>query len=134
LVLTTTIFVTLPEIAGPDFVTEGVTRTAIKLGIVVGGLELPPGDVFQVIPHFGDERVSAKPLKLAGASPPLKPFNFAHCAPQNSPLVPTAAFWSPRMKAPLVRNANEIVLALAEEGRKEASPAKLALTVPGPNG
>jgi hypothetical protein len=48
-------------------------------------LELSPGGLFQPPPQVaGIVLVEfAKPLKLDGAEPPLKEFNFAHCAPQN---------------------------------------------------
>ncbi len=57
---------------------------------MAGGLELLPGPVVQVMPHFGGsaESVTAKPLKLAGAVPPLSLLTFDHFAPQKVTLAP----------------------------------------------
>ncbi len=61
---------------------------------------LLPGSVLQPMPHVGALGFSAKPLKLAGAAPPLKEFVFAHWAPQKVTAVPVALFRSPITKAP----------------------------------
>ena len=115
----TTILFASPEIFGPDFVTFVATSTPMYAGTVAGGFELFPGPVVQVMPHLGDsaESVAAKPLKLAGADPPLRWLSVDHCALQKVTLAPVCALWSPTTKAPLARNANRIVFALADAGR-----------------
>jgi hypothetical protein len=66
-----------------------------------GGPELLPGLVDQLVPQAGDvSGVLAKPLKDAGAKPPLSVFAIHHCAPQNVTGVPTAALPSPMTKLP----------------------------------
>src|SRR5467141_3130275 len=52
------------------------------------------------MPHVGALGSSAKPLKLAGAAPPLNEFVFAHWAPQKVTAVPFALCRSPITKAP----------------------------------
>src|SRR6266849_7808697 len=108
-----------PEIFEPDFVTLLDTRMPMYAGTAAGGFELFPGPVVQVMPHFGGsaERVAAKPLKLAGAAPPLRLLTFDHFAPQKVTLAPIWALWSPTTKAPLAGNANRRVLAPADAGR-----------------
>src|ERR1017187_5117908 len=44
--------------------------------------------------------LSAKPLKLADAEPPLRVFDFDHCAPQKVTAAPTTAMPSPITKEP----------------------------------
>ena len=75
----------LPEIVGPDFVIELATMTVMYVGTLLGGPELLPELLVHVPPQFGGFGLVefAKPLKLAGAGPPLSEFRFAHCAPQN---------------------------------------------------
>jgi len=108
-----------PEMVGPDFVTLVDARTPMYAGTLAGGFELAPGPVVQVRPHFGGstESVEAKPLKLAGAGPPLRLLSCDHFAPQKVTLAPICALWSPTAKAPLVRNANRKVFALADAER-----------------
>jgi hypothetical protein len=60
-----------PLIIGPDFVIELETITVMSAGTLDGGPELLPGSLSHVPPQGGFEQL-AKPLKLAGASPPLK--------------------------------------------------------------
>jgi hypothetical protein len=70
----------LPAIVGPDFVIELDAITAMYDGMLAGGPELLPGSLVQAPPQLGKPVVadSAKPLKLAGAAPPLSEFDFAH--------------------------------------------------------
>jgi hypothetical protein len=75
----------------PDWLMEVETTTAMYDGTLEGGPELLPGCVVQVWPHAGIVRLLSKPLNAAGAVPPLSPFNFHHCEPQNVTSVPTAA-------------------------------------------
>src|SRR5258708_24383739 len=90
-----------PEIVEPDLVIELETITPMKAGRgPAGGGVLLPGSVLQPVPQLGVLGLSAKPLKLAGAVPPLKEFSFHHCAPQNVTAVPTALFWSPITNEP----------------------------------
>jgi hypothetical protein len=65
-------------------VIELAAITLMKLGRLLGGLELSPEALVHLPPQAGGFGLgaSAKPLKLDGAGPPLKKFNFAHCAPQ----------------------------------------------------
>ena len=58
----------------PDFVIELETITVMSAGTLGGGPELLPGSLCHVPPQsggFGFVQL-AKPLKLAGAEPPLK--------------------------------------------------------------
>ena len=58
----------------PDFVIELETITVMSAGTVAGGCELLPGSLCHVPPQvggFGFVQLT-KPLKLAGAVPPLK--------------------------------------------------------------
>jgi hypothetical protein len=91
-----------PEIVDPDLLIELDTMIAIYDGMLSGGPELLPGSVVHVPPQLGGVVLLwlAKPLKLAGAVPPLKEFSFHHCAPQKVTDVPTAAFRSPITKCP----------------------------------
>src|SRR6266550_257774 len=97
LVFTITICGISPEIVAPDLLIEPDTMTAIYEGTLLGGSELLPGSVVQVPPQLGGVVLLwlAKPLKLAGALPPLKEFSFDHCAPQKVTELPTTAFRSP---------------------------------------
>jgi len=64
--------------------------TAMKEGTLSGGFELFPGSLVQFPPQLCGA-VVANPLKEFGADPPLSELSFAHCAPQNSTVLPTAA-------------------------------------------
>src|SRR3954471_18558816 len=73
-----------PEVTGPDLVTWLATSTAMYDGSApAGGGVLLPGSVVHEVPQPGAGGVSSKPLKLAGAEPPLSVFTPDHCAPQN---------------------------------------------------
>ena len=65
-----------------------------------GGGALLPGSVLQGVPQLGVGGLRAKPLKAAGASPPVKEFSFHHCAPQNSIEVPFRLLLSPMTNEP----------------------------------
>jgi hypothetical protein len=65
---------TSPLIIGPDFVIKLETITTMSAGTLSGGPELLPGSLCHVPAQaggFGFEEL-AKPLKLAGAGPPIK--------------------------------------------------------------
>ena len=69
-----TILGMLPLSMDPDFVIKLETITVMSAGTVAGGCELLPGSLSHVPPQvggFGFVQL-AKPLKLAGARPPLK--------------------------------------------------------------
>jgi hypothetical protein len=87
---------------GPDFVIELDTRTVMNGGTLVGGPELLPGLLIQAPPQVGGFGLvePAKPLKPAGAAPPLSVLKFAHCALQNVTRLPITAFPSPITKLP----------------------------------
>src|SRR5216683_1886619 len=91
-----------PDIVDPDLLIELDTMIATYDGMVSGGSELLPGSAVQVPPQLDGVVLLwlAKPLKLAGAAPPLKEFSVHHCAPQKVTDVPTAAFRSPITKFP----------------------------------
>src|SRR6266571_2318160 len=98
-----------PEIVDPDWEIELETITAMKVGREpAGGGVLLPGSVDQVVPQAAAGGVSSKPLKEAGAEPPLRLFSFAHCAPQKVTAVPTAEFPSPITKLPLAKVAKTV--------------------------
>ena len=81
----------LPGLPGlPEFVIELVTITVICDGTLLGGSELLPGLLFHVPPQIGGFVFVefAKPLKLAGAAPPLSLFTLDHFAPQKVTLAP----------------------------------------------
>ena len=82
-----------PEITLPDCVIALDTITVMNSGMLLGGPELLPGSLLHVPPQFAGFGVAefAKPLKLAGADPPLSEFFVAHCAPQNVTCLPTTA-------------------------------------------
>jgi hypothetical protein len=66
-----------------------------------GGRELLPGRVDQFVPQVGAAfGLFEKPLKAAGAAPPLRLFGFAHWAPQKVTWVPTVELPSPITKLP----------------------------------
>jgi hypothetical protein len=91
----------LPEIADPDMAAELVTITAMYLGSgPAGGGALLPGSVLQFTPQPGTLGLTAYPLKLAGAWPPLSELSRAHCAPQNVTADPVALLPSPMTNAP----------------------------------
>src|SRR5690242_5649762 len=91
----------LPEICAPDFDDELATITPMKAGNgPAGGGALLPGSVVQPVPQLGTDGFLAKPLKLAGAAPPLSAFSFDHCEPQNVTLVPFELLPSPITNAP----------------------------------
>ena len=58
----------------PDLVIELAAITLMKAGTLSGGWQLLPGSLCQVPPHDGGFGFNtlAKPLKLAGAEPPLR--------------------------------------------------------------
>src|SRR5436190_21850945 len=86
----------LPEICDPDLDTELVTITPMNSGSgPAGGCGLLPGPVVQLAPQLGVAGVSTKPVKLAGAEPPLSASRIHHCAPQNVTWVPLALVPSP---------------------------------------
>lgn len=60
-----------PLIIGPDFVIKLETITVMSAGTVGGGPEVLPGSLCHVPPQGGFAQL-AKPLKLAGAPPPLR--------------------------------------------------------------
>jgi hypothetical protein len=63
-----------PLSVDPDFVIELETITVMSAGMVSGGCPLFPGSLVHVPPQaggFGFVQLT-KPLKLAGAVPPLK--------------------------------------------------------------
>src|SRR5215510_2010458 len=95
-----TSLVTLPLIVGPLLVAELVTIMVMNLGTLAGAPVSPPAGAVHVPPQLtGFELVLfAKPLKLAGAAPPLSEFCLAHWAPQNVTFCPTTAFRSPIVK------------------------------------
>src|SRR5580765_540948 len=105
-----------PEIVEPDFETVLDTTTPMNDGTVSGGPELLPGLDDQLPPHTGGEllSVSAKPLKLAVAAPPLSVLSSHHCAPQK--VTAPAALPSPRTNEPCSRKAKMSVAAEAEDG------------------
>src|SRR4051812_43306713 len=90
-----------PETAGPLFDAELVTITAkyAGKGPFGGGVLFPVSD-FHATPQPGIFGASAKPLKLAGAAPPLRELRFDHCMPQNMTAAPFALFLSPTTKPP----------------------------------
>src|SRR6516165_4852148 len=86
----------LPEIFEPDLVVLLVTMMPMYDGSgPFGGFALLPGPVVQSTPQLGVAGVAAKPLKLAGAGPPLSVLSFHHCAPQKVTCVPLALLPSP---------------------------------------
>ena len=97
-----TILGPLPLMTGPDLVTELAAITLMKAGTLSGGLQLLPGSLSHVPPHDGGFGLNtlAKPLKLAGAEPPLRWFALSHWAPQKVTFVPTTASRSPITKLP----------------------------------
>ena len=69
----------------PELPIELAAIAVIVESTVAGGGGLFPGPVCQVPPQadgFGVVEL-AKPLKAAGAEPPLNEFRFAHSDPQN---------------------------------------------------
>src|SRR4051794_15960701 len=100
LVCTITICVMFPEIIAPVGLRELDPITAITGGMLLGGAALLPGSAAPVPPQVGLGLLFSKPLKLAGAGPPLRELAFDHCAPQKVTLFPTTAFWFPMTKAP----------------------------------
>ena len=99
--MTITMCGVLPEIVEPFCEIELETRTAMYGGSgPAGGGVLLPGSVVQFVPQLETGGVSSKPLKAAGAAPPLRRFSFDHCAPQNVTEVPTALFPSPITNPP----------------------------------
>src|SRR5271169_2018953 len=89
-----------------------------------GGPELLPGAVDQLVPHAGEvSGVLAKPLKAAGANPPLSAFAFHHCAPQNVTEDPMVALPSPITKLPAEPEPPPTVAAVAEAASVSAANA-----------
>src|SRR5712671_501195 len=115
--------VTLPEMVLPCFSTELATSTPMNDGRGgAAGLLLFPGDELHVPPHVGGValKVSANPLNAEGASPPLRAFSDAHCAPQNVTSVvgvAAATVALPSTNAPVPAKAKTIAGLLSEEGR-----------------
>src|SRR5438094_10455594 len=72
-----------------------------------GGCGLLPGPVVQFAPQLGVAGLSANPLKLAGAAPPLSVLSFHHCAPQNVTWVPLALLPSPIVHVEGVKTTTE---------------------------
>src|SRR5713226_7999298 len=100
-----TMWTVSPDSVEPDLWTELATMTAMYCGTLSGGPELLPGSLIQPAPHCGGCPVpSAKPLKLAGAEPPLNE-------------LPVAELPSPMTKAPLPRNAKVSVETVCLDGR-----------------
>src|SRR5207249_748997 len=103
----------------PDWLMLLATITAMVPGNgPFGGGALLPGSVLQPVPQLGTFGFRAKPLKAAGAAPPLRLFSFHHWAPQKVTLVPAALFLSPITKAPPpgAKEATSVAL-VSEEGR-----------------
>src|SRR5665213_244969 len=112
-VTTTTIFVMTPVIWLPCLVIELETAVPMYAGTDASGDELLPGDDVQMAAQEGglDPGLSAKPLKEAGAPPPVRAFCPAHCAPQNVTFEGFAVtVVSPRTKIPRLGNAKTIAL------------------------
>src|SRR5579872_33622 len=84
------------------------------LGSVAGGSELLPGSVVNV-PAQGlsaeGVTVTAQPLKLAGAAPPLTTLSFHHCAPQNVTDELVTALVSPTTNIGLLSAGAAVVVA-----------------------
>src|SRR5438874_10080870 len=95
-----TICTVFPTLTDPFCRAELVTITAMYSGSgpVGGGLAFPFA-MLQPIPQFGMLNVCPKPLKLAGAEPPLRRFSLDHWAPQKVTAVPFALLLSPMAKA-----------------------------------
>ena len=90
-----------PEIVGPDLVIELETITPMNAGRgPAGGGALLPGSVLQPVWHAGAVGLRAKPLKAAGAAPPVRELSFHHWAPQKVIGVVFALFLSPITNAP----------------------------------
>ena len=108
-VFTTTTWTVFPATEGPDLPIELDTMTAMYCGTDAGGFELLPGRVDQLLSHDGGfvVVVSAKPLKLAGAEPPLTVLVFDHCALQKVTAEPTAALPSPITNEPEASFVND---------------------------
>ncbi len=75
-----TILGLLPLMTEPDWVIELAAIAVMNVGTLFGGLQLLPGSLNQVPPHDGGFGFNtlAKPLKLAGAEPPVRWFAFHH--------------------------------------------------------
>ncbi len=103
----------------PALVMVPETTTPMYRGTVAGGIALSAGLAVHVPAHEGGWvlGLEAKPLKLAGAVPPLKEFSVDQIGLQNVTAVPAALFWLPITKEPRARNAKTMVVALAEDGR-----------------
>src|SRR3989442_1783973 len=128
-----TILGILPDMVEPDLVIELDAITAMKAGTVAGGPELFPGSVVHVPPQVGGAVlvVSAKPLKAAGAGPPLSELTFAHCAPQKVTALPTVASTLPITKEPLLRKAKGGRSVIFATKASEVPPPKVLLKAPG---
>src|SRR5437763_3932905 len=117
-----------PESCEPDLLMELVTITAMYSGSgPAGGPALLPGSVLQPVPQEGAAGVSAKPLNVAGALPPLRLFAFAHCAPQNC-TVPVALL-SPMTNAPPLGAAPNTVAVLVAVTKVKPVAASMTLVV-----
>ena len=90
-----------PTLTDPFCLAELVTITAMYSGsgLAGGGLAFPFA-MLQPIPQFGGLDVRPKPLKLAGAAPPLRRLSLDHWEPQKVTADPVALLLSPIAKAP----------------------------------
>jgi len=91
-----------PVVSSPDLDAELATITPMYDGSCSGGFELLPGSADQVPPQVGRVvlKVLAKPLKSAGAGPPLREFNLDHLALQKVTDVLRPALKFPITKEP----------------------------------
>src|SRR5436190_962783 len=110
---TITICAMFPEIVAPVWRMELDAITAITGGMLLGGAALLPGSAVHVPPQVGLGLLFSKPLKLAGAGPPLRELAFDHCAPQKVTLFPTTAFWFPMTKAPPAGSGTGVAVGVA---------------------
>src|SRR5437773_5319317 len=101
-----TICTVFPTLTDPFCRAELVTIMAMYSGSgpAIGGLAFPIA-MLQPIPQFGRLDVCPKPLKLAGAEPPLRRLSLDHWPPQNVTAVPLALLPSPIAKAPSVERS-----------------------------
>jgi hypothetical protein len=126
---------------GPNFTTVLVMITTKGVVRVAGGAELLPGRVNHSPEHapfvIVTVPLSAYPLKLAGAGPPLRLLLLAHWAPQNwIQVVRGAALWSPTTKnelrlagLPAVESARGEVAAGPTNSKSSPPVASNAMTL-----
>jgi len=84
--------------------------------------------VLQLVPQLGLVGLSAKPLKLAGAEPPLREFSFHHPEPQKVADAPIPLFRSPTTKEPPPGTKGKT----AEVSPASPQPAPAVLLLPSP--